>query len=195
MLGRGGLVVLVGFGVLVGVDSDRSAVSLSVVRVFVGLGVGFRVGVTVVFCTGGGAEVGWVAFGGTTVGVAEGVGELSSTTWTACEPPESPPNRPIADRAQKLTPRRSTIPPMPAYIALRDAPAYRPIGPRTALPLPSTQNRQPSGGGGQDGSGRHVFGGTQLRRGGDGQVGGTTNRFNELLHLRRPNPTQASGSN
>jgi hypothetical protein len=154
------------------------------VRVFVGLGVGFRVGVTVVFCTGGGAEVGCVAFGGTTV--SEGVGELSSTTCTACEPPESPPNRPIADKAQKFTPRRRTMPQMPADIALRDVPAYRPTGPRTALPLPSTQNRQPSGGGGQDGSGRQVFGGTQLRRGGDGQVGGTTNRFNELLHLRRP---------
>jgi hypothetical protein len=72
----------------------------------------------------------------------------------------------------------------PAYMTRRDGPAYRPIGPRTGLPLPSTQNFQSSGAGGQDGSGRQVFGGTQLRRGGDGQVGGTTNRFNELLHLR-----------
>jgi hypothetical protein len=159
VLGRGGRTVFV--GVLLGVDSDRSSVSRSVVRVFVGVGVGFRVGVTVVFCTGGGAEVGCVVFGGTTIGVTEGVGELSSTTWTAWEPLESPPNRPTADSAQKLTPSKNTIPPMPAYIALWDGPAYRPTGPRTALPLPSTQNCQPSGGGGQDGSGRQVFGGTQ----------------------------------
>jgi hypothetical protein len=159
VLGRGGRTVFV--GVLLGVDSDLSSVSRSVVRVFVGVGVGFRVGVTVVFCTGGGAEVGSVVLGGTTVGVTEGDGELSSTTWTACEPLEPPPNSPSADNAQKLTPRVSIIAPTPTYVALRDGPPYRPTGPRTALPLPSTQNRQPSGGGGQDGSGRQVFGGTQ----------------------------------
>jgi hypothetical protein len=158
VLGRGGRTVFGAVDVLVGLGSDRSSDSVSVARVFVGLGDGFGVGVTVVFCTGGGATV--VTLGGTTVGVSAGVGELSSTTWTACEP-ESPPNRPIADRAQKLTPRTSTMAPMPTYIDLRDGPPYRPTGPRTALPLLSTQNRQPSGGGGQDGSGRHVFGGTQ----------------------------------
>jgi hypothetical protein len=128
--GRGGRVVLV-VEVLVGVGSDRSSDSRSVVRVFVGFGVGLRVGVTVVFCTGGGAGVDVVTFGGTTVGVAEGVAELSSTTWTAVGSPESPPNRPIADNAQKFTPSRRTRAPIPTDIALRDVPPYRPTGPRT----------------------------------------------------------------
>jgi hypothetical protein len=161
VLGRGGRTVFV-VEVLVGVGSTRSSDSRSVVRVLVdfgvGFGVGFLVGVTVVFCTGGGGGVDGVTFGGTTVGV--GVGVLSSTTWTACEP-DSPPNSPTADTAQKPTPSRSTSPPTPADTDVRVGPPYRPIGPRTGLPLPSTQNRQPSGGGGQDGSGRQVFGGTQ----------------------------------
>ena len=76
-----------------------------------------------------------------------------------------------------FTPRKNTSPPTPAYSTLRDGPPYRPNRPWTALPLPSTQKRQPSGGAGHDGSGRQAFGGTQLRLGGDGQVGGTTNRF------------------
>lgn len=193
VLGRGGRIVFFAVGVRVGVGSARFAGFRSVlVRAFVGRGVDFLAGVGVgmtVVCTGGGAEVG-VGGGGTT-GV--GVGVLSSTTCTAAWSPGSPPNRPIADNAQKFTPRKSISAPAPAYMALREGPPYRPTGPRTGFPLPSTQNRQPSGGGGQDGSGCQVFGGTQLRRGGDGQVGGTTNRFNASSSFRRRNPTQASG--
>jgi hypothetical protein len=151
------------------------------------------VGVTVggaVFSNGGG-----VVDCGTTGGVVElvdGDGDLSSciNRTAAGSASEPPPNSPTADNAQMLTPRKRTTAAAPAYMTRADGPAYRPIGPRTGLPLPSTQNRQPSGAGGQDGSGLHVFGGTQLRRGGIGQFGGTANRFKTTpSSSARPRPS------
>lgn len=78
-VGRGGRTVFVAVVDLVGVGSARSSDFFSVVRV------GVRVGVTVAFCTGGGIWVGSVVVEGTTgLNVSDGVGELSSTTRTAC---------------------------------------------------------------------------------------------------------------
>src|SRR5215218_11395839 len=78
-VGRGGRTVFVAVVDLVGVGSARSSDFLSVVCATVG----FRVGVTVVICAGGGTEVGSVVLGGTTgVSVSLGVVELSSTTPT-----------------------------------------------------------------------------------------------------------------
>jgi len=170
--------------VLVGVGLRSS--TFRVVRVFVGVGVGFTVG----FCTDGGGEGTAVVLGGTVgVAVTDGVELLSSTTGASWFFDSFPSNRPIADKAQKFTARNSTSAHAPANTTRREGPAYRPTGPRTALPLPSTQKFQSSGAGGQEGSGRQVFGGIQLRRGGVGQFGGTTNRFtNPPRHDQRPDP-------
>lgn len=97
----------------------------------------------------------------------------------------SPSNRPIALRPQRFTEPKSTSALAPATTVRVEGAAYRPTGPVTGLPLPSTQNLQPAGAGGQAGSGRQVFGGTQLRRGGGGQFGGTTNRFTQPPRRRR----------
>lgn len=194
-------------GLLVGRDGFAVAV-LVVVRVGLGVGVvrsvvlvavGFRdgrwvgplLGTRVVFGTSGGVDVvrGTAGLVELTTGPADGD---SSTNFTVAES-SGPPNWPITSTAQRLTPANTTIAAAAAYAARRDGPPYRPIGPRTGSPLPSTQNFHPSGAGGQDGSGRQIFGGTQLRRGGEGQLGGTTNRFkeNSSTHRRRsPAPGQ-----
>jgi hypothetical protein len=75
----------------------------------------------------------------------------------------------------------------------REGAPYRPMGPVTGFPMLLTQNFQSAGAGGQAGSGRHVLGGSQLRRGGAGQLGGTTNRFTRNLHDADRNLAQASG--
>src|SRR4051794_14324308 len=87
---------------------------------------------------------------------------------------------------------KSTAPLTPATTLRREGAPYSPTGPVTGLPLALTQNFQSAGAGGQDGSGRQVLGGSQLRRGGVGQLGGTTNRFTKPPR-RRQNPDQASG--
>lgn len=49
---------------------------------------------------------------------------------------------------------------------------YRPLGPRVLSPRVFSQNAQPGGAGGQDGSGCQPAGGCQLDAGGAGQPGG-----------------------
>jgi hypothetical protein len=98
-------------------------------------------------------------------------------------------NTPIASTAQMLTAANTSSAAAPAYTARRDGAAYRPTGPSTGLPRPSTQKRQPGGAGGQDASGCQDFGGIQLRRGVTGQFGGTTNRFKTT-----PPPTRSGRS-
>lgn len=172
-VGRGlGLVVVrVGVGVAVVRSVVRCEVGACfgrwVVRVFVG---------AVVCGAGGGVAVVRRTTGGVVLIVALGDG-VSSTNFTAAASSGLASNRPIARTAQTLTPANTRSAAAPAYTARRDGAPYLPIGPFTGLPRPSTQNRQPAGAGGQDGSGRQVFGGIQLRRGVDGQLGGTTKRF------------------
>jgi hypothetical protein len=117
-----------------------------------------------------------VVLGALGVAVTDPLG-LSLVIGAACGFGEPPSNTPIAARAQRFTETNRTAPPSPATTARTDGAPYRPTGPMTALPLPLTQYFQPLGAGGQSGSGSQVFGGTQLRRGGMGQFGGTTNRF------------------
>lgn len=172
-VGRGLCLVVVRFGV--GVVASRS-----VVRCAVGFCVGrwvARVFLGAVVCgAGGGVAVVRRTTGGVVLIVALDDG-VSSTNFTAAASSDLPSNRPIAKTAQRLTPANTRSAAAPAYTARRDGAPYLPIGPFTGLPRPLTQNRQPAGAGGQDGSGRQVFGGIQLRRGVHGQFGGTTNRF------------------
>ena len=181
----GGFGVFFAVVVLVGVGSGRSSVRRSVVRVFVGCWVGREWASASVSPSSSAPAAAWSALR------YDGSRSRRTGSTHGRRRPGRPAGHPsrrrtgrVAVTAQTLTPRKSTRAAAPAYTIRRDGPAYRPIGPRTGLPLPSTQNFQSSGGGGQDGSGRQVFGGTQLRRGGDGQVGGTTNRFKKLPHLR-----------
>jgi len=171
----------------VGVGALRSGVMVVDVRVGRGVGrlagrdVAAFSGTTVVSggvcCTTGGVELGG--------GPADGV---SATNVTAAGSSDPPPNRPITDTAQMFTARKTSSDAAPAYAARRDGAPYRPIGPSTALPLPSRQKCQPGGAGGQDGSGRQLSGGIQLRRGGIGQFGGATNRFKRTPPLHRHDP-------
>jgi hypothetical protein len=197
LVGRDGFTV-------VGLVVVRVGLGVDVVRSVVLVAVGFRVGRWVGLCVGrdvgpslgtrivrGGVDVvrGTTGLVELTAGPADGD---SSTNFTTAES-SGPPSWPITSTAQRLTPANTIIAAAAAYAARRDGAPYRPIGPRTGSPLPSTQNFHPSGAGGQDGSGCQVVGGTQLRRGGDGQLGGTTNRFKEnpSTHRRRsPVPGQ-----
>lgn len=184
------VVVRVGFGVRVVRSVVLVAVGFRVGR-WVGRDVGSSLGTRIVFGTSGGVDV--VRGTAGLVELTAGPGDGDSSTNVTTAESSDPPNWPITSTAQRLTPANTAIAAAAAYAARRDGPPYRPIGPRTGSPLPSTQNFHPSGAGDQDGSGRHVFGGTQLRRGGDGQLGGTTNRFkeNSSTHRRRsPAPGQ-----
>ena len=188
LVGREGfaVAVLVAVRVGLGVDVVRSVVLVAAGfrdDRWVGRDVGPSLGTGIVFGTSGGVDVvrGTAGLVELTAGLADGD---SSTNFTVAES-SGPPNWPITSTAQRLTPANTTIAAAAAYAARREGPAYRPIGPRTGSPLPSTQNFHPSGAGGQDGSGRQIFGGTQLRRGGEGQPGGTTNRFKENSSTHR----------
>jgi hypothetical protein len=173
----------------------------------VGVGVERPAGSTtgLLVCSVGGPEVSVVRAGGGVTGppcggavgvvpgalgvtVTDSLG-LSLMAGATCGFDEPPSNVPIAARAQRFTETNRTAPPSPATTARTDGAPYLPTGPMTDLPLPLTQNFQPAGAGGQSGSGSHVFGGTQLRRGGMGQFGGTTNRFTRPPR-RRQSPTR-----
>jgi hypothetical protein len=194
LVGRDGVAVAVpvvarvGFGV--GVARSVVLVGFRVGRWvgrWAGTVVGPLLGARIVCGTSGGVDV--VRGTAGLVEPAAGLGDGdSSANFTAAESSDPPSNRPIVDNAHRLTPANTISAAAPAYTARRDGAPYWPIGPWTGLPLPSTQNRQPSGAGGQVGSGRQVFGGTQLRRGGDGQLGGTTNRFKRTPPLTDADP-------
>jgi hypothetical protein len=142
----------------------------------VGRAVGSTTGSLVVVCVVAGSEVRAVVVGALGVTVTDVLG-VSAITGPACEFGGSPSNTPTAERAHTFTKQNTTTALKPAATARTDGAPYRPIGPTTGLPLPLTQNFQPFGAGGQSGSGLQVLGGSQLRRGGVGQLGGTTNRF------------------
>lgn len=172
--GRGRAIVRVGVGVVAARSGLRRLVDFEVVPC-----VGVLLGTTTVCGTSGGAVVRRTAgVDDARTGVWEGDDAwVASANLTAVESSGLPLNTPIASTAQMLTAANTSSAAAPAYTARRDGAAYRPTGPSTGLPRPSTQKRQPGGAGGQDASGCQDFGGIQLRRGVTGQFGGTTNRF------------------
>jgi hypothetical protein len=128
LVGRVGVFVLVvvrvGFGSGVCVRSVVLVLLGRRVGCWVGRRVGARVGTGVVVGTRGGVTVGRVAAGvGVVLDEAVGDGDCCPRTFTAASS-ELPPNRPIADTAQRLTARKSARAAPPAYTTRRDGPPY-----------------------------------------------------------------------
>jgi hypothetical protein len=151
-----------GFGVTLGVRlSDGSAD---------GVVVGTEVGSV------GCGVVGWVvAVGPVVVGSVTGVlvgADVGSEVRTgAVLADSSPPSNGLSSTSVISASGTAAIAPT----LIRPGPPYRPIGPRTRLPVSSTQKAHPAGAGGHDSGGRQRFGGRQRAVGGSGQPGGALN--------------------
>lgn len=170
--------VLVGRGVVGRVDVD-ALVGVGLVALITGLA-SVRRGVLVAAgLIGLGAGV-LVVSVGLAVGVVElGVSLVDVVLVMACASLPSPVfiTAMIQPAATRVSPTVNAV----LTTALRSAPPYSPTGPRTGLPSPSTQNSQSGGAGGQLGCGCQPLGGSQFRRGGTGQSGGTLKTFNVTL--------------